>query len=624
MEKERIKGVAYAQSCIEGFEATKAIDGNPNSCWMAEPYYQWWLLDFEGLCYIDTITVETAQADNKYYRYVIDYSTDRINWKELYEKTDDAFSVLGGETYAACVKARYIRITMTYCSEGEAVALVNVEITGMRLDSIDNARGNLMRERVRVVECDDYRRFSECQTEGLEPGWFDRMLLTNRAGGYIAFHNVELNQLIGQQIKGYFYLPENNRTLHINVEIHLDSVDGQIIGLMDIHKLHTTWQQLACDLADGIYGVRSLYFCIQGLDAPQQLGILWLRIMSKPILSYNIIDHADEAPSVNGEYHAYLGNIHCHTGFSDGSKTPSFAYDYARDVAGLDFLGITEHSNLFDDKFDASISRKWRDIKRIAEEKNEDGKFLALMGSETTWYNGFGHMNIYGADFFLNPNELSYNDTARYYERLKEFPKVINQWNHPWSHGKRHLDMFEPYDPELDKVMYTMEINSIQWSEMDGLSYYVHALDMGWHISPVGNQDNHKPDWGTKNNIRTGVVMKKLTKADFYDAIRNRRTYYSCAPKLRVIYKVNGEMMGAIIAQAKRYEFHVQLSNETNSAEMEKIEVIGEHGKVLFTQSVRGHEIDITFSTDIQNRYYFLKVYQKNGDFAATAPVWVE
>lgn len=624
MKKGQIIGTAYAQSFIEGFEPEKAIDRSAETCWMAAPYYQWWLLDCGGVCELDAITVETKQSDHIFYRYAIDYSQDRINWYELHEKTDDALPVQGGESYPAHVTARYIRITVTYCSEGETAVLTNVEVTGTRLDRQDEENPDLTQKRVRAVKCDDYSGFAACGTDELEPGWTDQMLLCGKGGGYLTYRNVDLNDLRGQQLRGAFCLPEKDRTLHIHVELRLDAADGPLIGTMDLHRQYTPWLQFACDLTDGQYGTRDLYFCVKEMDAPQQLGILWLRIMPKPLLSDSIIDHADEVPGADGEFRVYLGNMHCHTGFTDGSNTPSYAYDYARYVANMDFLGITEHSNLFDDTFDASVSRKWRDLKRFAEEKTENGRFLAIMGSETTWYNQFGHMNIYGADFFLNPYELRYNDTNLYYARLKEFPRVINQWNHPWSCGNRHLDMFEPYDPELDKVMYTIEINSIEWTVMDGLSYYIHALDMGWHVSPVGSQDNHKPNWGTENDIRTGIVAKQLTKADFYDAIRNHRTYYSCARNLRVIYCVNGAMMGSVIPSADQYTFTVMLSNEPDDAELEKIDVLGEHGEVLLTVPVTGHSAEVSFRAETQSKYYFLKIWQKDGAFAATTPVWVE
>lgn len=56
-------------------------------------------------------------------RYAIDYSCDRINWTELCEKTDDLESPDSGDCYHADINARYIRITLTYCSSGDAVTL---------------------------------------------------------------------------------------------------------------------------------------------------------------------------------------------------------------------------------------------------------------------------------------------------------------------------------------------------------------------------------------------------------------------------------------------------------------------------------------------------------------------
>ena len=41
----------------------------------------------------------------------------------------------------------------------------------------------------------------------------------------------------------------------------------------------------------------------------------------------------------------FFGNLHSHTSYSDGSGTPTDAYLHARDVAGLDFLAITEHNH---------------------------------------------------------------------------------------------------------------------------------------------------------------------------------------------------------------------------------------------------------------------------------------
>jgi hypothetical protein len=48
------------------------------------------------------------------------------------------------------------------------------------------------------------------------------------------------------------------------------------------------------------------------------------------------------SPSIGG-YNVYYGMLHSHTSISDGSGTPSEAYEYARFTAELDFFGIADH-----------------------------------------------------------------------------------------------------------------------------------------------------------------------------------------------------------------------------------------------------------------------------------------
>lgn len=41
----------------------------------------------------------------------------------------------------------------------------------------------------------------------------------------------------------------------------------------------------------------------------------------------------------------YFGILHSHTSYSDGSGTPSDAFNYARNTGKLDFMAITEHNH---------------------------------------------------------------------------------------------------------------------------------------------------------------------------------------------------------------------------------------------------------------------------------------
>lgn len=83
-------------------------------------------------------------------------------------------------------------------------------------------------------------------------------------------------------------------------------------------------------------------------------------------------------------------------------------------------------------------------------------------------------------------------------------------------------------------------------------------------------------------------------------------------------------MMGSVIPPTDRYNFRVLLSNDKTDAELAKVEVIGEQGVVLAMQKVSGHHAEVSVSVQTQSKYYFLKVYQEDGKYAATTPVWVE
>ena len=46
---------------------------------------------------------------------------------------------------------------------------------------------------------------------------------------------------------------------------------------------------------------------------------------------------------IKGNFSPYFGNLHAHTSYSDGKKTPKDAFQHARDVAKLDIMIVTDH-----------------------------------------------------------------------------------------------------------------------------------------------------------------------------------------------------------------------------------------------------------------------------------------
>ena len=539
---DKLEADVYCQSDLQGYPAENVLDDSEKS-WRTAPYYQWILLDLKRCCHIERIRIVFSRNGSEYYHYHIQYSTDRINWEDLFEKSDDIPEKAEGNDIRTEKEARYIRLTVSYHSGDRFVEVSTFAAYGYV--SEENGAGTEAKElsdtRTRAVCASSCEGFSLAETEELEPGWTETALTSDKPGSWFCFKGTDFKDGAYDQLRLLTGITFKSKQHYLTVSFRLDSPDGKEAGRIHLTRQWQNWSQLAVDLLDGgkrITGVHDLYVVLTQIDEPQQFWVVWMQLANRPELSREVLDyHEDLAKGgESDEYRVFFGDMHSHTSFSDGSATPEFAYDYARNVAKMDFLGITEHSNCLDEAFDCCRSRKFRDIRKTAEAMTENDKFVCLYGSETTFYNQFGHMNIYCADFFLNSYEFRFDSAQEYYRKLKEYPYIISQWNHPWSCGDRHLDMFRPYDAELDKITYTIELCDVENTEDKVLKYYVAALDEGWHIAPVGNQDNHREDWGTQNGLRTAVIAKRLTAGHIYDAVKNLRVYYAGAPGIRVLF----------------------------------------------------------------------------------------
>ena len=84
----------------------------------------------------------------------------------------------------------------------------------------------------------------------------------------------------------------------------------------------------------------------------------------------------------------YYGHLHNHSNVSDGSGTPDDAYNYAKNVAGLDYFSTSNHVGYI-------VESEWASIKTAAEKYNEDSVFAAFWGFE---WSGSGDVTIINTD----------------------------------------------------------------------------------------------------------------------------------------------------------------------------------------------------------------------------------
>jgi hypothetical protein len=266
---------------------------------------------------------------------------------------------------------------------------------------------------------------------------------------------------------------------------------------------------------------------------------------------------AGTLPNTNLGLMPYFGNLHSHTGYSDGVQTPADAYNYARNLAQtpLDFFAVTEHNHS-----GAGMSlANWAPLKAQAAAANDDGNFVAIFGQE--W--GFaanGHVNIYEAPTLFGWEPANYDvfvaegDYNSLYNAIVANPPpsypIVAEWAHPSTSNFANMLLTANALASVHLMaLVNGPANSVSTTESDigNTGYddeFQTALQKGFRVSPTADQDNHSANWGASSESRTAVLAASLTKSNLLNAMAARRTYATQDHNVVVNFSADGFPMG--------------------------------------------------------------------------------
>jgi|GEM_PF-2796652 len=295
---------------------------------------------------------------------------------------------------------------------------------------------------------------------------------------------------------------------------------------------------------------------------------------------------------IGGEQ-VFFGNLHAHTTMSDGMGTPEWAFQEARDYAGLDFFVLSDHSNWFNwghisggtgaaasgtdgpevfNLNDYQIDRWELDNNHVPTTGGtnyqwERGRaaargamtpyFLASNGFEFTWAGGPGHINTFNTtgwvcrrNSYLN---VSNNDLRllRYYELLRRTPESISLFAHPGT-TFGNFNNFAHFDHETALRIPLVEVANGEGAIGSGGFFPSHeqfilALDRGWLVAPVNSQDNHRGRFGWSNEARTAMYTNDFSYEGMWQAFRDRAVYSTEVRDMEIRFYMNNEPMGSIV-----------------------------------------------------------------------------
>jgi hypothetical protein len=280
-----------------------------------------------------------------------------------------------------------------------------------------------------------------------------------------------------------------------------------------------------------------------------------------------------------GEPGPYWGDIHIHTRLSsDGLGADP--YGYARDVAGLDFAGVVDHTEDLGDE-------GYRQTAEWARAAHRPGRFLTVLGDERNPGKWTGHHNVYFRDeeSFLrcrlrpgcyprNSDEESRESMAAIVKEPENCLVIPHHTGIAWGRlpkpgevgegvdlaaagddrGTRpvmeiysHHGQSELYDPghilayEFNRMRNPEKRSNVS---VPGPFYAQDYWAAGKRLGVIGSSDEHTGRGGRRHGGVAAVFAPELKREAVFDALRARHCYATTGERILLEFSVDGIGMG--------------------------------------------------------------------------------
>ncbi|MFI8221425.1 DUF3604 domain-containing protein [Streptomyces sp. NPDC085932] len=426
---------------------------------------------------------------------------------------------------------------------------------------------------------------------------------------------------------------EGNRVEERHHAVHVEIADG---------AAHTSTPQVG-DLV-GTFEVPII---------PTAPGVLRMRVtagdhsvLANPAWVYT------QAPARN----LYWGDLHSHADHSfDG--VGHFPYEYARDVACLDFYALTEHCERWD-------AGDWQHLREQATKFHQPGKFVTFLAYEATFHEPWGHHNVYFRDpadaVIVGAHTGTVLDlwralrgrralTIPHHTGVAFSPKTAGSipgstspavdWSHHDPEFRRAVEIYsghgqsEFYDPGFDLSYENSDFSTN--TSRNGPHYARDAWERGHALGVVGSSDNHRAQPGRGELGLAAVYSPALERDDVFDALHDRHTYATTGARILLDFQVDAVPMGGALRTATPVTCLIRVSGTDMLGSIEVF--CGRPGDAGSTRLIASWEPDgMDFETSWRDerpdaegdRYYYVRVrqhcsYRGRRPTAWSSPVWV-
>ena len=333
-------------------------------------------------------------------------------------------------------------------------------------------------------------------------------------------------------------------------------------------------------------------------------------------------------------------DLHGHSAVSDGTGTPEDYFLYARDVAGLDAVALTDHDHwglLFMDEH----PELWETNKAVGNRFDEPGRFVTLHGFEwTNWVYGHRHVLYFSNEAPLLSSLDPATDTPQeLWEALRGLD-ALTVPHHP-AGGPVAIDWDVPPDPVLEPSAEVTSAHGCSeardcrltiYSAVEG-AFVRDAIDRGYHLGFIGSGDGHDGHPGLTHLdpvYPTGglaaVLSDELNRPALLEALRARRAYATSGHRIVLRTALGAARMGQAVRAAELGPEATLFVQAHGTAPILGVEVV-RSGEVVAGLAGDGSPDFLTAATLSElaaGEYVYVRVVQEDGGQAWSSPIRLE
>ena len=328
-----------------------------------------------------------------------------------------------------------------------------------------------------------------------------------------------------------------------------------------------------------------------------------------------------------------------HSALSDGSASPEQYYSYARDVAGLDVVSLTDHDHHGLRPLDENPGI-WKHIQAVNRRFHEPGRFVALLGFEwTSWLWGHRHVIYFTDTGPLLSNVDPATDTPQeLWEALAGYD-ALTIAHHP-AGAAQATDWSIAPPPDLEPLVEIVSVHGSSearttprpiYRARDG-HFVRDALERGYRLGFLGSTDGHDghPGLAHRNAPSGGlaaILTGERTRTAVAAALRRRACYATSGVRIYLEFSLGAHPMGSVAPPPDAQTTHAYVAFVVGAAPLEYVELI-KNGVLLYRLEVEDEQLQAGFAFEDPERasgdYAYLRVTQQDGHAAWSSPIWTE